>query len=76
MKDVVLLKKEVKRYVDVADEKLVKMLHAMLQINAEKDWWDEASKETKISIEKGLHDTKAGKVTLHKDVMKKYKKWL
>jgi hypothetical protein len=76
MKDVVIMKKEVKRYIDDADEKIVKMLYAMLQVNAEKDWWDEIGKDTKRSIEKGLKDAEEGKITLHKDVIKKYKKWL
>ena len=42
----------------------------------QKDLWDSLSNETKKSIERGLKDIEMGKVTPHKEVMKKYKKWL
>ncbi len=48
----------------------------MLEVNAEKDWWDELTHEEKQLIERGLKDAENGKVTPHKEVMKKYKKWL
>ncbi len=76
MKETSLLKKQTKKYIDTADEKVVKMIHAMLQVNAETDWWDDVSDAAKKSIEKGLQDVAAGKTRPHKEVMKKYKKWL
>lgn len=76
MDEVNILKKQVKKYIDAADEKVVKMVHAMLEVNAEKDWWDELTHEEKQLIERGLKDAENGKVTPHKEVMKKYKKWL
>ncbi len=76
MKDTLLLKKETKKYIDSADDKVVKMVHAMLQANAETDWWDEISEAEKTSIENGLKDAAEGKTKTHAEVMKKYKKWL
>ena len=76
MNEALLLKKQAKKYIDTADEKVVKMIHAMLQINAETDWWDDTSDAAKASIEKGSKDAAAGKTKPHKEVMKKYKKWL
>ncbi len=76
MNDALLLKKQTKKYIDTADEKVVKMIHAMLQINAETDWWDDTSDAAKASIEKGIKDAASGRTTPHKEVMKKYKKWL
>ena len=67
---------EVKRYIDTADEKVVKMMHAMLEVEQESDWWDELSDEARASIDKGLKEAQAGKVTPHDVVMKKYRKWL
>ena len=32
MTEIVLLKKQVKKYIDTADEKVVKMVHAMLEV--------------------------------------------
>lgn len=76
MTQIAILKKQAKKYIDTADEKVVKMVHAMLEVNAEKDWWDDVSGDAKVSIEKGLKDAKAGRTTPHKEVMKKYKKWM
>ena len=52
------------------------MVYAMLEVDAEKDWWDDVSDEAKASVETGLKDAEAGRVTLHNEVMKKHKKWL
>ena len=76
MKGVTTLRKEVKRYIDTADEKVVKMIHAMLEVEQESDWWDELSEEAKASIDQGLKDAQAGRVIPHDVVMKKYRKWL
>lgn len=40
------------------------------------DWWDEISEEQQKAIDKSLAEMKAGKLTPHDEVMKKYKKWL
>jgi len=52
------------------------MVYAMLEADAQKDWWEDVSDEAKASIEGGLKDAETGRVTSHKEVMKKYKKWL
>lgn len=41
----------------------------------QKDWWDEISEEQQKAIDKSLAEMKAGKLTPHDEVMKKYKKW-
>ncbi|HVZ97831.1 MAG TPA: hypothetical protein VG847_13205 [Chitinophagaceae bacterium] len=52
------------------------MIHAMLEVDSEKDWWDELSSNAKKMIEQGMEDIKKGRVHSHNDVMKKYKEWL
>jgi predicted transcriptional regulator len=74
MNEIALMKEQVKKYLDTADEKVVKMVYAMLEVDAQNDWWDDASTEAKASIERGLKDARAGRVTSHKEVMKKYNK--
>lgn len=76
MEDIVLMKEKAKQYLDDADEKTIKMVYAMLLVNAETDWWDDISDEAKASINRGLKDAQAGRVTPHSEVMSKYKKWL
>ncbi len=54
---------EVKKYIDSADTKVVKMVHAMLEVEKESDWWQneeilsiiqERSAEYKSGKEKGI----------------------
>ncbi len=39
------------------------------------DWWDEVGEEQQKAIDNALAEMKAGKLTPHEDVMKKYTKW-
>lgn len=76
MDEITILKNQAKKYLDSADEKTIRMVYAMLEVDSEKDWWDDLSADAKKSIERGLDDIKKGKVTSHEEVIKKYKKWL
>ena len=49
------------------------MIHAIIEVEEENDWWDDLPTNVKSSIEKGLKDTDAGRITPHEVVMKKYK---
>ena len=42
----------------------------------EENWWNEVEDAAQESIAKGLKEADQGKVTPHKEVMKRYKKWL
>ncbi len=71
-----MLRNSVKKQLDGADERSLKMVRAMLEAEEEHDWWDDLSDGAKASIEQGLKDAKEGKLTPHHEVMKKYKKWM
>jgi predicted transcriptional regulator len=50
------------------------VLTVVKRVTVEKqDWWDEISTEQQIAVDKALADMKAGKLTPHEEVMKKYK---
>ena len=76
MDEVTILKNKAKKDLDNADEKTIKMIYAMLEVDAQNDWWDDLSESAKDSVQRGLKDVENGKVTQHKKVMKEYKKWL
>lgn len=76
MDEVTILKNKAKEYLDNADEKTIKMIYAMLEVEAQSDWWDDLSEPAKDSIQRGLKDVENGKIAPHKEVLKKYKKWL
>lgn len=42
----------------------------------QQDWWDEISEQQQEAIDISLAEMKAGKLTSHDDVMKKYSTWL
>jgi len=71
-----ILRNSIKKQIDSADEKALKMVRAILEVEQDHDLWDDLSDDAKISIEQGLQDAQQGKLTPHDEVMKKYKKWL
>ncbi|MBZ4187630.1 hypothetical protein [Niabella beijingensis] len=70
------MRRDVKKYIDTADEKVVKMVHAMLEVDAENDWWDGMPDNVKKDVEVALVESENGKVTPHEEVQKRYHKWL
>ena len=69
------LRKEVKKYVDKADDRTLKIVHAMLEAEQDYDSWDELPAPLKASINRGLKQADKGEVIPHEEVVKKYKKW-
>ena len=45
------MKKEVKKYIDAADETTVKMVYAMLEAKQENDWWESLPPKVKTEID-------------------------
>ena len=76
MSTVELLRKEVKDYIDHADEKVVKMIHAMLETDAEEEWWNRMPDSVKEDVKAALKEANEGKLISHIDIQKRYKKWL
>lgn len=70
------MRKKVKKYIDEADDHVVKLIYSMLEANREKEWWDDLPKEVQKSVLRAEKELKEGKVVPHEVVMKKYSKWL
>jgi hypothetical protein len=70
------MRKKVKKYIDEADDHVVKMVYSLLEADREDDWWDDLPKDVQDSIDKAIAQLDAGKGIPHEEVMKKYKKWL
>ncbi len=75
MTEVDILKKQVKKYIDTADEKVIKMVHAMLEVNAEKDWWGDLPEKVKAEINEAQNELDNGKGIPHEKVKKLYPQW-
>jgi hypothetical protein len=70
------MRQEVKKYIDTADVKVVKMMHAMLEVDADCDWWDAMPDKVKAEVEVALTESEKGQVTPHAEIQKRYKKWI
>lgn len=70
------MRRDVKKYIDTADEKVVKMVHAMLEVDSENDWWDSMPDNMKKDVDVALTESEKGKVTPHEEMQKRYQKWL
>jgi uncharacterized protein HemY len=75
MDSVKKLRSEVKKYIDTADEKVVKMVHAMLEVDADADWWDAMPDHVRKDVEISIKQAEKGETISHEEVKKKYSKW-
>jgi predicted transcriptional regulator len=76
MSEVTILRKQVKKFIDNASEKELEIVYHIFEATNQTDWWDEISNPQKKAINKGLDQLDKGKGIPHKEVMKKYNKWL
>ena len=69
------MRSEVKKYIDTADEKVVKMMHAMLEVDAEADWWDAMPDEVRKDVEVSIKQADNGEILTRDQVRKKHPQW-
>jgi len=58
------------------DRSILQQLKKIKEQAKQQDWWKTISEEERQSIERGLEDSKNGRITPHSDVKKRYEKWL
>lgn len=71
-----ILKKQVKKFVDTASEKELKIIYNLFEINKQEDWWDDISKEHQNAVKEAIAEADKGLVIPHAEMEKKYRKWL
>ncbi len=71
--NITALKKEVKKNIDKADERVLRLVNALLIADQEKDWYDELPEEVKADLEISMHQESEGKLMSHQSVLKKIK---
>lgn len=79
------MREEIKNYIETADEKVVKIVHAILEVDAEEsieedlDWWASVPGDVKADLKESLKQGERGEGILHEVVMeelkKKYSRW-
>jgi predicted transcriptional regulator len=73
--EVTALRNEIKKQIDVADERLLRLVFGMLEADSEKDWWDELPEEVQASIDQGIKDIEEGRFITHDEFMKRNEQW-
>ena len=69
------MRKKVKKYVDVADDKVVKLFYVMMEVEQEEDWWDSLPISVQSEIDQSISDLDKGKGMPHEEVLRKYSRW-
>lgn len=75
MKDVLLMRKHIKMFIDEADEKTVEKVFKIMEDEGE-DLLENMSAGQEASLMRGIKDADEGRTTSHKEVMEKSNKWL
>ena len=70
------LRKQVKKQIDSADSKSLRMVKAILEIEQEDDFWDQLPDRVKADVEEAKKESKRGEGATTDEVMKRYEKWL
>ncbi len=66
------LKLNIIQSLDQADEKVLRMVQSILQIEQEYDFWDDLPEEVKNDVEEALIQSEKGLGETHEEVLKKY----
>ncbi len=70
-----VLREQIKKYIDRADEKSLRMVKAILEIEAEYDFWDGLPEVVKNDVDEALVEIENGLGKSHEEVSKKYNQW-
>ena len=71
-----VLRKQVKQSIDKADDKSLRRVQAILEVDQEEeDWWDELPREVQVSLKRALKESEEGKGIPHEQMLEKYSKW-
>jgi len=79
-----ILRNEVKEYINHADDKALRMVKAILEIDMEEDIdeesmveenWDDLPEELQLLLAEAAKECEEGKVTPHAQIVEKYSKW-
>ncbi len=74
-KDIQEIRKQVKKYIDEADNTTVKMIYAMLETQQQSDWWDDLPENVKEEIDSAIQDLDQGKGIPHEKMQEMYPQW-
>lgn len=75
MTETEILREQVKQYVEHADNKSLRIVQAILEIEQEEDWWEELPAEVQQMLEAAIKEGDEGKGISNDQMMEKHSKW-
>jgi hypothetical protein len=66
------IREEVQHYLENADDRMLKIVHAILEADAEEDFWDELPTTLQDNIQTAIMQSEQGMGKSHSEVMSKY----
>lgn len=69
------LRKEVMEMIETADEKVIRMVHAMLEIDAAESWEDTLPSQIKSDLQTASQESENGEGISDEEVRKNFKQW-
>ena len=70
------MRKYIKLQIDKTDVKTLKMIHAIIEVEKQVDWWEMLSDSNKKSVLKGLEQAKNGDFVSCTTIKNKFGTWL
>ena len=79
-----ILRNEVREYINHADDKALRMVKAILEIEQEEDIdeenrevenWDDLPEKLQVLLTQAVKECEGGNVTPHTQIVEKYSKW-
>lgn len=72
-----ILREDIKSYIDTADEKMLRMIHVLLETEPvnEGNWWDMVPDNIKKDIQESISDADRDVVFSHEQIKEQYPEW-
>ncbi len=68
-------RKEIKKYIEVADEHIVKVVYAILEADAIDNWLDNMPENIKIDLKESIKQADNGQKISHDEVKRIHPQW-
>ncbi|MFT7197631.1 MAG: hypothetical protein ACI83W_002002 [Marinoscillum sp.] len=63
------MRQKIHEYVDQADNRLLILIHGMIEADRDQDWWDDLNPNLQASIDQALAQPEEGEGRPHEEVM-------
>ncbi|MCB0507358.1 MAG: hypothetical protein R2739_06140 [Chitinophagales bacterium] len=70
------IKKYIKKQIDIADDRTLRMIQAIIDVDKQQDWWETLSDNQKKIVTEGLEQAKKDNFVSSTTIKNKFGSWL